>query len=107
MRAFADQIRLADAGEIIGQACDAAFLGLAARDPENIVVAGQRPGCGVGIGSLGVIDETNRANLAHLFHAMRQAREAGDGIGDSPRVLDENPCRGICHGDILAVMRAG
>ena len=63
-------------GKIGREAVDAAFLRLAAGDPENVGIDGQRPRRGVGIGGLGIIDEDGLADTADIFHAMGEARES-------------------------------
>ena len=106
MRRLADQIGFADAGEIWRQACDAAFLGLAAGDPENIGITGQGPCRGIGIGGLGIVDESGLADAAHIFHAMGEAGKAGDRGGDDARIFHENPGGGIGQRHVLPIMRA-
>jgi hypothetical protein len=67
---FADQIGLADAREIFGEAGDAAELRLAAGDPEYLGEGRQRMRRRVGIGALGIVDEQHLAAAADLLHAV-------------------------------------
>ena len=78
LRGLADQIGLADARKIFGEPRDAAELRLAAGDPEDIAEAGQRLGCGIRVGRLGVVDEQHAAlALAEFAAAPGQALPDG------------------------------
>ena len=74
-RVAADQQRAGDAREERRQRLDAAFLGQAAGDPDQPVVAGQRTRGGVGVGRLAVVDEGDAVDRAQALLAVRQAGE--------------------------------
>ena len=71
----ADAISLADFREVGCQRLDAAFLRLAAENPENTVEGLQRLLGGIRIGGLRIVDEEGVADAADLLHAMRQTGE--------------------------------
>ena len=73
---LADQVGPGDAREERLEAGDAALLGLAAQDPEDVALeGGERGGGAVGVGGLAVVDEERAPEPADLLQAMRQAGE--------------------------------
>jgi hypothetical protein len=70
---FADQIGFGNAIVERLQAGNAAFLGQAAGDPEDLVIARQRRRRSLGIGGLGIIDEHHAALAANRLHAVLEA----------------------------------
>src|SRR5436309_4869666 len=85
---LAYQVGLADAREVAGQRRDATGLRLAAGDPENVLETGERPGSGIRIGRLGIIDEQHGSLAADLLHPVSEPGErlqpALDRLGIEP-----------------------
>ncbi len=82
LRRLADQEGAGDAREQRTQALDAAFLGLAAGDPIDAVVADHRFFGGIGIGGLAVIDVADAVDDGDHLLAMAQAGIGGQALGD-------------------------
>ncbi|MEJ0041972.1 MAG: hypothetical protein WDM81_07055 [Rhizomicrobium sp.] len=93
-------------GEEGHEAFDAAILRLAAGNPEDVGIAGERAGGGVGIGRLGIVDEAHGADAADLLHAMRETGEIGDGLRDGAAIPGIGSGRGISKGCVLPVVAA-
>ena len=75
----ADQQGAGDAGEQRHERLDAAFLGHAAGNPDQPVVADQRPLRRLGVGRLAVVDEGDAVDGDDTLLAVRQAGIAGAG----------------------------
>ena len=109
MRRLPDQIGACGcAGKYGCQAFDAALLGLATRDPENIGIDRPAPATvASAFVALESLTNTGLADVADLFHAMRQARKAGNGGGDDPRMsLTKDLGGGKGQRGILPIVRA-
>src|SRR5437868_6220451 len=85
---FPDQISLADARKVFAQACDAAELRLAARDPENLGEGRQRMRRRIRIGPLGSLAKRNFPRLTTRFIRMASSGKLGNPVcrvsSDSP-----------------------
>jgi len=106
-RRLADQEGAADARKQRRQRADAVFLGAAAGDPIDVVVAGDCLLGGVGIGRLGIVDVADPVDGRDRLLAVRQAGEALDAVDASGDTATERARRCIGGGGVLAVMRAG
>ena len=77
-----------DAVEMLFQRLDAAFLGLTAGDPVDVVVADQRLFHRVGVGGLGIVDPGDSVAGGDQLLAMGQTGIGGqtgdDGLGGNP-----------------------
>ncbi len=107
LRRLADQIGFADAGEKRHEAFDAAFLGLAAGDPENI---GKQTSARAAASALVALESLTKRTLPmRPTSSMRWARpgKLGDRRGDGARILHEGLGRGIGERRVLPVVRAG
>ena len=74
----ADQLGMGDPREQRAQRFDRAGLGLAAGDPHQPVVAGQRPRRRIGVGRLAVVDPGHAIHHGHLLLPVRQPGKACD-----------------------------
>ena len=86
---------------------DAAFLGHAARDPIDGVVAGQRARGRVGVGGLAVVDVAHAADGRDQLLPVCQAREGHDAARGGIAAHVDGAHRGIGRGGVLTVVHAG
>ena len=109
-RVAADQQGAGDAREGWRERVDAALLGLAAGNPDQAVVAGQRSGGSIGVGGLAVVDEGYTGNGGDALLAVRQAGEGCERGRDDVRPLaggDEAHGDGDGGSGVLRIVRAG
>ena len=105
-RRLADQIGLANARKEAGERGQAAGLGLAAGDPENVREAGQRLRGGVRIGGLGVVDEQHVSLASDLLHAVREPGKRPQPLLDRFRRQAERERGAGRAGGVLRVVHA-
>src|SRR5690606_27474012 len=101
---LADQVSLADAGEMGFQSRDPAFLGSSTRDPEYVGETLQRARRGVRVGRLGIVDKEYRAFAANLLHPMMQSGKTAHREFNLIRRNTESTRSGIGAGRVLRIV---
>src|SRR5580700_9991845 len=102
---LADQVGLADAREIFGEARYAAKLRFSPGDPEDVAEGRQRVRSRVRICALGIVDEQHMAAAADLLHAVREAGKAAQTVLQHALADAERQRAGRGTGRILRIVQ--